>query len=74
MLYIERNKPDNFEWHNSLKVNFTNIWGLCCNFVVCEPSHKSNSPDILALIGKLNWIAISLGRFYLSKFWFIGFY
>ena len=38
-------KPGNFESHNSLKVSFTNIWGLCSNFVECE----SNSLDILAL-------------------------
>ena len=42
-------KPDNFESHNSLKLAFTNIWGLCSNFVDCESSLESNSPDILAL-------------------------
>ena len=26
-------KPDKFEPHNSLKLSFTNIWGLCSNFV-----------------------------------------
>ena len=40
-------KPDNFESHNSLKLSFTNIQGLCSNFV--EYLLKSNSPDILAL-------------------------
>ena len=31
-------KPDNFESHNSLKLSFTNIQGLCSNFIECEPS------------------------------------
>ena len=42
-------KPDNFESHNSLKLSFTNIWGLRSNFVDCESFLESNSPDILAL-------------------------
>ena len=42
-------KPDNFEWHNSLKVSFTNIRGLRSNFVDCESFLELNSPDILAL-------------------------
>ena len=42
-------KPDNFESHNFLKLSFTNIWGLCSNFVDCEPFLESNSPAILAL-------------------------
>ena len=42
-------KPDNFKLHNSLKLNFTNIRGLCSNFVDCECFLESNSPDILAL-------------------------
>ena len=42
-------KPDNFESHNSLKLNFTNIRGLRSNFVDCESFLESNSPDILAL-------------------------
>ena len=41
-------KPDNFESHNSLKLSFTNIWGLCLNFVDCESFLESNSPDIFA--------------------------
>ena len=40
-------KPDNFESHNSLKLNFTNIRGLCSNIVECESFLESNSPDIL---------------------------
>ena len=42
-------KPDNFESHNSLKLSFTNIWGLCSNFVDCESFLESNSPGILAM-------------------------
>ena len=42
-------KPDNFESHDSLKLSFTNIWGLHSNFVDCESFLGSNSPDILAL-------------------------
>ena len=42
-------KPDNFESHNSPKLSFTNIRGLLSNFVDCESSLESNSPDILAL-------------------------
>ena len=42
-------KPDNFESHNSLKLSFTNIWGLRLNFVDCKSFLESNSPDILAL-------------------------
>ena len=42
-------KPDNFESHNSLKLSFTNIWGLRSNFVDCESFLESNSPDNLAL-------------------------
>ena len=42
-------KPDNFESHNSLKLSFTYIQGLCSNFVDCESFFESNSPDILVL-------------------------
>ena len=42
-------KPDNFQSHNSLKLSFTNIRGLCSNFVDYEYFLESNSPDILAL-------------------------
>ena len=42
-------KPDNFESHNSLTLSFTNIQGLCLNFVDCESFLESNSPGILAL-------------------------
>ena len=42
-------KPDNFELNNSLKLNQTNIGGLCSNFFDCEFFLDSNSPGILAL-------------------------
>ena len=42
-------KPGNCESHNSLKLSFTNIWGLCLNFVECEFFLESNSPDIFTL-------------------------
>ena len=42
-------QPDNFELHNSLKLRFTNIWGLHLNFVDDESFLESNSPDIFAL-------------------------
>ena len=42
-------KPDNFQPHNSLKLSFTNIWGLDLIFFRLESFLKSNSPDILAL-------------------------
>ena len=42
-------KPDNFESHNSLKLSFTNIQGLCSNFVDCEYFLESKFPDIFAL-------------------------
>ena len=42
-------KPGNFETHNSLKLSFTNIRGLCSKFVECEYFFESNTPVILAL-------------------------
>ena len=42
-------KPDHFEWHNSLKLGFTNIWALHSNFDGCESFLEANSPDILTL-------------------------
>ena len=35
----------NFEWHDSLKLSFTNIWGLHSNFVDCESFLESNLDD-----------------------------
>ena len=45
-------KPDNFESNNSLNLSFTNIRGLCSNFVDCESFLQSNSLDIVALCEK----------------------
>ena len=42
-------KPDNFESHNSLKLSFTNIRGLCSSFGDCKSFLESKCPDILAL-------------------------
>ena len=42
-------EPDNFELHNSLKLSFPNILGLCPNFVDCKSFLESNSPEILAV-------------------------
>ena len=56
-------KPDNFESHNSLKLSFTNIRGLCSNFVDCESFLESNSPDILALCEKNLDDSIGSGNF-----------
>ena len=42
-------KPNNFELHSSLNLSFTNIWGLCSNFVDCESFLESSSSDMLAL-------------------------
>ena len=40
-------KPDNSEPHNSLKIDFANIWGLCFQF--CESFLESNSQDVFTL-------------------------
>ena len=42
-------KPDHVESHNSLKLSFTNIRGLCLSFVDCGSFRESNSPGIFAL-------------------------
>ena len=52
MVISKECNPDNFESHDSLKPSFTNICGLCSNFVECGSSQESNSPDILALSEK----------------------
>ena len=51
MNYVQKdfNKYQNDESHSSLKLSFTNIWGLSSNFVKCKSFPESNSPDILAL-------------------------
>ena len=52
-----------FELHNSLKLSFTNIRGLCSNFVDCESFLESNSPDILALFETNLDDSIDFGNF-----------
>ena len=42
-------KSDHFQSYNSLKLSFTNIWGLCLDFVDCESFLESNSSEILAM-------------------------
>ena len=44
-------KPDKFESHNSLRLNFTNIRSLRSNFVDCESFIESRSRGIPALCG-----------------------
>ena len=61
-------KPDNFESHNSLKLNFTNIRGLRSNFVNCESFLESNSPDILALCQTNLDDSIDSGNFYVRGY------
>ena len=56
-------KPDNFESHNSLKLSFTNIWGLRLNFIDCKPYLGSNSPDILALFETVLDDSVNSGDF-----------
>ena len=36
-------EPDNFEPHNSLQLNLTNIRGLCSHFVECESFLESHA-------------------------------
>ena len=59
-------KPDNFESHNFLKLSFTNIWGLCSNFVDCESFLESSSPDIFALCETNLDDSIDSGNFFVS--------
>ena len=61
-------KPDNFESHNSLKLSFTNIWGLCLNFVGCESFLKSSSTDILALYETNLVGSIDSGNFFVRGY------
>ena len=73
----KRCKPDNFASHNSLTLSFTNIWGLCPNFLDCESFLESSSPDIHApcernlddLIHSDNSFDVNLKGFYYSYAW-----
>ena len=61
-------KTDNFEPHNSLKLSFTNILGLCSNFVKWESFLESNSPDIDALCETNLVDAIDSGNFFVRGY------
>ena len=61
-------KPDNFESHNSLRLSFTNICGLCSNFVECESFLESNSPNALALCEKNLDDSIDSGNFSVTSY------
>ena len=63
-------KTDNFEPHNSLKLSFTNILGLCSNFVEWESFLESNSPDIDALCETNLVDAIDSGNFFVRLSFF----
>ena len=56
-------KPDNFEQHNSQKLHFTNIRGLCSNCVDCESFLESNCPDSFALCKANLDVSIDSGNF-----------
>ena len=67
-------KPYNFEPHNSLKLSFTNIWGLRSNFVECESIVESLWDNL----EWLNWFwqflseklsSFNPKRFYCSYAW-----
>ena len=61
-------KPDNFESHNSLKLSFTSILGLCSNFVDCESFLESNSHDIPALFETNLDDSIDSGNFFVNGY------
>ena len=46
---LKVHKPDNFESHNSLKLNITSIWGPRSNFAGFRSIVETNFPDSLAL-------------------------
>ena len=61
-------KLNRFEPHNSLKLSFTNIWGLSSNFVECESFLELNSPDILALCETNLDDSIDSGNFFVTGY------
>ena len=61
-------KPDNFEPHNSLKLCFTNIWGLHFNFVECDSFLELNYPGITNLDDSIDSGNFSV-RGYLPLIW-----
>ena len=68
VILLKACKPDNFESHNSLKLSFPNIRGLCSNFLHCESFLESNSPDILALCETNLDDSIASGHFYVRRY------
>ena len=65
-------KPYKFESHNSLKLRFTNIRGLCSNFVDCKSYLESNSPDVLALCETNLDDSINSGNFFVRCYLIVG--
>ena len=61
-------KPNNFELQNSLKLSFTNIWGICSNFLDSESFLESNSPDILTLCETNLDASIDSGNFFVRGY------
>ena len=61
-------KPDNYGSHNSLKLSFINVWGLCSNFVDCEFFLESSSPDILAVCDTNLGDSIDSGNFFVTGY------
>ena len=69
----KESKPDKSEPNNSLKLSFTNIWGLRHNFVECESFLEPSSPEILVLCETNSDDPIDPGNFsvrgYLPLIW-----
>ena len=61
-------KSDYFKPHNSLKLSFTNIQGLCSNFVEFQSFPESNSPEIVALCEANLDDSIDSGNFSLTGY------
>ena len=61
-------EPYNFKSPNSLKLSFTNIWGLCSNFVEYESFFDSNFPNILGLCETHLDDSIDSGNFSLTDY------
>ena len=57
VILSKRCSPDNFEPRNSLKLSFTNIRGLCSNFVECNSFLESNSWHSCSIWDKLGWLS-----------------
>ena len=65
-------KPDNFESHSCLNLNFQNLWS---NFAECESFLESNSPDILALYETIpGWLNLFQQFLYVHSYSYIFIY